>query len=71
MKALSVALYSEGVMSNDRIAAFLNAAGNEELALSDGSIYHFCKVFPKKRRRASRIRRKNCWLKKWLQLMQR
>ena len=31
VKALAVALYSEGVMSNDRIAAFLNAAGNGEL----------------------------------------
>ncbi len=28
VKALSTVLYSEGVMSNDRIAAFLNAAGN-------------------------------------------
>lgn len=45
VKALSVALYSEGVMSNDRIAAFLNAAGNGELGLSAGSIYRFCKLF--------------------------
>ena len=30
---------SEGVMSNDRIAAFLNAAGNGELGLSAGSVY--------------------------------
>jgi len=27
VKALAITLYSEGVMSNDRIAAFLNAAG--------------------------------------------
>ena len=43
VKALAVSLYSEGVMSNDRIAAFLNAAGNGELGLSEGSIYGFCK----------------------------
>ena len=30
---------------NDRIAAFLNAAGNRELELSEGSIYGFCKKF--------------------------
>ena len=45
VKALAVALYSEGVMSNDRIAAFLNAAGDGELGLSEGSIYAFCKKF--------------------------
>lgn len=45
VKALVVSLYSEGVMSNDRIAAFLNAAGNDELGLSAGSVYGFCKKF--------------------------
>ena len=30
-------------MSNDRIASFLNAAGNGELELSEGSVYGFCK----------------------------
>ena len=30
-------------MSNDRIAAFLNAAGDDELGLSTGSVYGFCK----------------------------
>ncbi len=43
VKALAVSLYSEGVMSNDRIAAFLNAAGNGELDLSEGSVYGFCR----------------------------
>ncbi len=43
VKALAVSLYSEGVMSNDRIAAFLNAAGNDGLGLSAGSVYGFCK----------------------------
>ena len=45
IKALAVALYSEGVMSNDRIASFLNAAGNGELELSEGSVYGFCRKF--------------------------
>ncbi len=43
VKALAVALYSEGVMSNDRIAAFLNAASGDELGLSAGSVYGFCR----------------------------
>ncbi len=45
VKALAVSLYSEGVMSNGRIAAFLNTAGKDELGLSVGSIYGFCKKF--------------------------
>lgn len=45
VKALAVSLYSEGVMANDRIAAFLNAAGGDVLELSNGSIYGFCKKF--------------------------
>lgn len=43
VKALAVTLYSEGVMSNDRIASFLNAASGEELGLSEGSVYGFCR----------------------------
>lgn len=45
VKALTVSLYSEGVMSNDRIAAFLNAAGDGEIGLSAGSVYGFCRKF--------------------------
>lgn len=45
VKALAVSLYSEGVMSNDRIASFLNAAGNGEPGLSEGSVYGFCWKF--------------------------
>lgn len=45
VKSLAVFLYSEGVMANDRIAAFLNAASGSVLELSDGSIYGFCKKF--------------------------
>lgn len=48
VKAMAVALYSEGVMSNDRIAAFLNAVSGDGLDLSEGSVYHFCKDFSKK-----------------------
>lgn len=47
IKALAVSLYSEGVMSNDRIASFLNAASKGELELSEGSIYGFCRKFAK------------------------
>lgn len=47
VKALAVSLYSEGVMSNDRIASFLNAAGKDELGLSEGSVYGFCKKLGK------------------------
>ena len=43
IKALAADLYSEGAMSNERIAAFLNAAGGGVLKLSAGSVYHFCK----------------------------
>lgn len=43
VKALAVTLYGEGVMSNDRIAAFLNSASGDVLELSEGSIYGFCK----------------------------
>lgn len=47
VKALAVSLYSEEVMSNDRIAAFLNAASDDELGLSEGSVYGFCKKLAK------------------------
>ena len=43
VKALAVSLYSEGVMSNDRLAAFLNAASRDVLELSEGSVYGFCR----------------------------
>ena len=43
-----MALYSEGVMSNSRIAVFLNAIVNRELRLSEGSIFGFCKKFAKR-----------------------
>ena len=48
VKAMAVALYSEGVMANDRIASFLNAASDHELNLSQGSVYGFCKKLAKR-----------------------
>ena len=48
VKAMCVYLYSEGVMSNDRIASFLNGAGRGELGLSEGSVYNFCRCFGEK-----------------------
>lgn len=48
VKALTAALYSEGVMSNDRIASFLNTASSGELELSAGSVYQFCKTLSEK-----------------------
>lgn len=43
-----MALYSEGVMATERIAAFLDAAGGNALWLSTGSVYHFCRSFSEK-----------------------
>lgn len=48
VKAMAASLYSEGVMSNDRIAAFLNAVSDDEMTLSEGSIYGFCKDLAKR-----------------------
>lgn len=48
IRAVAVDLYSEGVMSNDRIAEFINAVGGGVLHLSEGSIYNFCREFPGK-----------------------
>lgn len=42
-----VALYSESVMSNDRIAAFLNAISGDRIELPKGSVYGFCRKFTK------------------------
>lgn len=39
VKALAVVLYSEGVMSNDWIAAFFNAAANNEAGVSKGKVF--------------------------------
>ena len=45
VKALALHLYGSGVMSNDRIAAFLNEASGVDFGLSEGSVYGFCAQF--------------------------
>lgn len=45
VKAPAVRLYGSGVMSNDRIAGFLNEAGGVDFGLSEGSVYGFCARF--------------------------
>ena len=45
IRAAAVALYSEGVMSNSRIAGFLNGITDGESGLSEGSVYGFCRTF--------------------------
>lgn len=46
---MACVLYSEGGgMANDRIEDFINTISNEELALSAGSVYGFCKSLDKK-----------------------
>ena len=64
VKALAVSLYSEGVMSNDRIAAFLNAASGDVLELSEGSVYGFAGNCPMLRRKASAIWKGTFWIRR-------
>lgn len=45
VKAMAAQLYCEGVMANDRICTFINSVSGDSLALSGGSIYHFCRDF--------------------------
>lgn len=45
IKAIAALLYSEGVVSNDRICAFLNSLSSDGLDISEGSVYHFCRSF--------------------------
>lgn len=45
IKAIAAFLYSEGVVSNDRIATFINSLSGDTLDISTGSIYHFCRKF--------------------------
>lgn len=47
-RAMAVSLYSEGVVSNDRICSFINAITDQKLEISKGSIYGFCANFSKK-----------------------
>lgn len=44
-KAITIDLYCEGVVSNDRICEFINSISGNALSLSAGTTYHFCKSF--------------------------
>lgn len=45
IRAVASMLYSEGVMSNDRICAFINSISGDTLSISEGCIYSICKQF--------------------------
>lgn len=45
IKAAAAFLYSEGVVSNDRICTFINSLSGDSLCISTGSIYGFCREF--------------------------
>ncbi len=38
-------LYSEGVVSNDRICSFINSITDDALDMSEGTVYHICSRF--------------------------
>ena len=48
MKSLSVLLYSEGIMSNDRICSVLNFLSGGNICVSEGSVYGFCQQYADK-----------------------
>ena len=48
VKAITVDLYGEGVVSYDRIAAFIESLTNGDIPLSVGSIYNFCQEMASK-----------------------
>lgn len=48
VKAITVSLYSEGVMSTERIADFLNESSGNVFRISEGSVYNFCRSFSEK-----------------------
>jgi len=45
IKAIAAFLYSEGVVANDRICTFINSLSGDQLSLSTGSVYGFCRKF--------------------------
>ena len=45
IRAVAAFLYSEGVVSNDRICEFINSISGDTLHLSEGSVYRFCQKF--------------------------
>lgn len=48
IKAMIVQLYSEGVVSNDRICEFVNALGGNAIELAAGTVYNTINGFSKK-----------------------
>ena len=48
IKAMAVQLYSEGVVSNDRICEFLNSISDNKIEIATGSVYNFIKNFSKR-----------------------
>lgn len=48
IRGIAAFLYSEGVVANDRICAFINSLSGDSLDISEGSIYNFCKSFSNK-----------------------
>lgn len=45
LKSICTLLYSEGVVSNDRIQSIVNSLSNNVLSISAGAVYNFCKSF--------------------------
>lgn len=45
VKAIAAFLYSEGVVSNDRICTFINSLSGDHMRISTGSVYAFCEKF--------------------------
>lgn len=48
IKTMIVQLYSEGVVSNDRICQFVNALGNNTIEIATGTVYNTISGFAKK-----------------------
>lgn len=45
IRAMISCLYSEGVVSNDRICSFINSITDDALSISEGTVYHICSRF--------------------------
>ena len=45
IRAIVSMLYSDGVVSNDRIAEFVNGLSGDVLRMSTGTVYHICQQF--------------------------
>lgn len=45
VRSICTMLYSEGVVSNDRIQAIVNSLSGNLLSISTGAVYQFCKSF--------------------------